>query len=155
MVVTFMRQESSITTWSITQMTLIGLNSHCMKLSGLKISWFYFLSLPSFLSGEYSRRIGRSSVLQECFLSCSNILLRTYIYTYIYIYPTVPLLLLQIETSFIIPYIYYITVPVYLHICTKIISDRKRILGWRILQIAANHFPWQLGYHIFDKFMPV
>ena len=81
-------------------MTLHGLNPHCMKLSGLKISWFYFLSIPSFLSSEYSRRIGRSSVLQMCFLSCCKILLRTYIS------PTLPLLLLQIETSLLIPYIY-------------------------------------------------
>lgn len=37
-------------------MTVLGLNPHCMKLSGSKISWLYFLSLPLFLSGEYSRR---------------------------------------------------------------------------------------------------
>ena len=34
----------------------------------------YFLPLPSFLRGEYSRTIRRSSALQECFVSCRKIL---------------------------------------------------------------------------------
>jgi hypothetical protein len=76
-------------------MSLDGLNPHCIKLSCLKISWFYFPSLPSFHNGEYSRRIGKSPVLQVCFLSCSEILVRTYKC------PNLPLLLPQIKTSFI------------------------------------------------------
>lgn len=64
--------------WSKPQMTLNGHNPLCMKPSGLRISWFSFLFLFSFLNGEYSRITGRSPELQVCVLYCRKTLLRKY-----------------------------------------------------------------------------